>query len=46
VRNSLDHGIETADVRARPARRSRPLFLSAAHQGGNIVIEVSDDGAA
>lgn len=46
VRNSLDHGIETSD--ARRASGKDPvgqLVLSAAHQGGNIVIEVSDDGA-
>jgi two-component system chemotaxis sensor kinase CheA len=46
VRNSLDHGIET--VEARKAAGKEPtgqLVLSAAHHGGNIVIEVSDDGA-
>jgi two-component system chemotaxis sensor kinase CheA len=46
VRNSLDHGIETPDVRI--AKGKNPLgtiTLRAAHQGGNIVIEVSDDGA-
>ena len=46
VRNSLDHGIETVDAR-RAAGKSTTgqLVLSAAHHGGNIVIEVSDDGA-
>jgi len=46
VRNSVDHGIET------PANRSAigkseigVLTLSAAHKGGSIVIEVTDDGA-
>lgn len=45
VRNSIDHGIEMPAVR-RAAGKSDAgrLFLSAAHQGGNIVIEVSDDG--
>ena len=45
VRNSIDHGIEMPDVR-RAAGKSDAgrLFLSAAHQGGNIVIEVADDG--
>jgi two-component system chemotaxis sensor kinase CheA len=45
VRNSIDHGIEMPEVR-RAAGKSDAgrLFLSAAHQGGNIVIEVSDDG--
>ncbi len=46
VRNSLDHGIETVEAR-RAAGKDGPgqLVLSAAHHGGNIVIEVSDDGA-
>ncbi|RZN44850.1 MULTISPECIES: chemotaxis protein CheA [unclassified Escherichia] len=46
VRNSLDHGIEPIDVRlanGKPATGS--LTLSAEHHGGNIVIEVVDDGA-
>ncbi|NEX62653.1 chemotaxis protein CheA [Noviherbaspirillum galbum] len=45
VRNSIDHGIEMPDVR-RAAGKSETgkLSLSAAHQGGNIVIEVTDDG--
>ena len=45
VRNSVDHGIEMPEKR-RAAGKSETgkLTLSAAHQGGNIVIEVSDDG--
>ncbi|HVL76492.1 MAG TPA: chemotaxis protein CheA [Noviherbaspirillum sp.] len=45
VRNSIDHGIEMPEVR-RAAGKSETgrLSLSAGHQGGNIVIEVSDDG--
>ena len=45
VRNSVDHGIEMPDQR-RTAGKSETgkLILSAAHQGGNIVIEVTDDG--
>ena len=45
VRNSVDHGIEMPDQR-RIAGKSETgkLILSAAHQGGNIVIEVTDDG--
>ncbi|MEW5558746.1 chemotaxis protein CheA [Enterobacter asburiae] len=46
VRNSLDHGIEAKE--ARVAKGKSPvgnLTLSAEHHGGNIVIEVSDDGA-
>ncbi|MBS1145977.1 MAG: CheA Signal Transduction Histidine Kinase [Proteobacteria bacterium] len=45
VRNSVDHGIEMPEQR-RTAGKSETgkLTLSAAHQGGNIVIEVTDDG--
>ncbi|MGR2661307.1 chemotaxis protein CheW [Chromobacterium haemolyticum] len=46
VRNSLDHGIESPE--ARQAGGKDPvgrLTLRAFHQGSNIVIEVSDDGA-
>jgi two-component system chemotaxis sensor kinase CheA len=45
VRNSIDHGVEMPEVR-RAAGKSETgkLSLSAAHQGGNIVIEVTDDG--
>lgn len=46
VRNSLDHGIELPEVRegaGKPATGN--LTLSAEHQGGNICIEVTDDGA-
>ncbi|MDR6410904.1 chemotaxis protein CheA [Paraburkholderia terricola] len=46
VRNSLDHGIETVEARRAAGKDSTgQLVLSAAHHGGNIVIEVSDDGA-
>jgi two-component system chemotaxis sensor kinase CheA len=46
VRNSIDHGIEVPEVR-RASGKSEigKLSLSASHQGGNIIIEVSDDGA-
>ncbi|XKE45411.1 chemotaxis protein CheA [Halomonas organivorans] len=45
VRNSLDHGIEAPDVREAAGKpRTGRLTLSAQHQGGNILIEVSDDG--
>ena len=46
VRNSLDHGIEMPDERI--AKGKSPvgnITLKAYHQGGNIVIEVADDGA-
>lgn len=46
VRNSLDHGIEIPERRraaGKPEKGTITLFAS--HQGGSIVIEVSDDGA-
>jgi len=46
VRNSLDHGIETPEKRlATNKTATGNLTLSAEHQGGNICIEVIDDGA-
>ncbi len=46
VRNSLDHGIETPDVRLQNGKPEvGALHLNAYHQGGSIVIEISDDGA-
>ncbi len=45
VRNSIDHGIEMPDVRKAAGKsETGRLFLSASHQGGSIIIEVSDDG--
>jgi two-component system chemotaxis sensor kinase CheA len=45
VRNSIDHGIEMPDARKAAGKsETGKLSLSAAHQGGNIVIEVTDDG--
>ena len=46
VRNAIDHGIETPEVRIASGKSaSGRLTVRAAHQGGNIVIKVSDDGA-
>ncbi|VAW85610.1 Signal transduction histidine kinase CheA [hydrothermal vent metagenome] len=46
VRNSLDHGLETPDVRKQAGKsETGTLRLNAFHQGGNIVIEIHDDGA-
>jgi two-component system chemotaxis sensor kinase CheA len=46
VRNSVDHGIETPEVRvARGKRAEGHLKLRACHEGGQVVIEISDDGA-
>ncbi len=45
VRNSIDHGIEMPEARLAAGKtEAGRLFLSAGHQGGNIIIEVSDDG--
>ena len=45
LRNSADHGLENADVRAQ---RGKPevgsIFLDAYQDGNNVVIEVRDDG--
>ncbi|MFK7814880.1 MAG: chemotaxis protein CheA [Gammaproteobacteria bacterium] len=46
VRNSLDHGIETPDVRVAAGKpETGTLHLYAFQEGGNIVIRVEDDGA-
>ena len=46
VRNSLDHGIESPADRATAGKSpTGTIRLSAAHQGGNVVIEIGDDGA-
>lgn len=45
VRNAVDHGIEASEQRianGKPAQGT--ITLDAYHQGGNIVIEISDDG--
>jgi len=45
VRNSCDHGIEMPADRIRAGKsETGTITLSAAHQGGSIVIEVRDDG--
>lgn len=45
VRNSCDHGIEMPEDRIRAGKpETGTITLSAAHQGGSIVIEVRDDG--
>jgi two-component system chemotaxis sensor kinase CheA len=45
MRNAMDHGLETAEVRlarGKPARGT--VSLAARHESGSIVIEVRDDG--
>jgi two-component system chemotaxis sensor kinase CheA len=45
VRNAIDHGIETTEDRIKAGKDPvGTITLSASHQGGNIIIEVSDDG--
>lgn len=45
IRNSCDHGIETPDIRVALGKpETGTITLSAAHQGGSILIEVRDDG--
>jgi two-component system chemotaxis sensor kinase CheA len=46
VRNSVDHGIELPEVRAKACKnRAGRLILRAFHEGGQVNIEISDDGA-
>jgi two-component system chemotaxis sensor kinase CheA len=45
VRNSVDHGIEPAGERAAAGKPARATIrLAAYHEGGSIVVELSDDG--
>ncbi len=46
IRNSADHGIEHGDVRRAAGKVEHgTIMLSARHEGGHVVIEISDDGA-
>jgi two-component system chemotaxis sensor kinase CheA len=46
VRNAVGHGIETVEERVRAGKRPKgTLRLGAYHQGNQVVIEVTDDGA-
>ena len=45
VRNSIDHGIEMPDKRVAAGKPAAgTVHLDACHRGGNIAVEVSDDG--
>ncbi|OJY15678.1 MAG: hypothetical protein BGO98_23685 [Myxococcales bacterium 68-20] len=45
VRNAIDHGLEGPDERRAAGKGDEgAVTLSALHQGGNVVIEVADDG--
>jgi two-component system chemotaxis sensor kinase CheA len=46
VRNSVDHGIELPEDRVKAGKdRTGRLILRAFHEGGQVNIEISDDGA-
>jgi two-component system, chemotaxis family, sensor kinase CheA len=45
VRNSIDHGIESPEARIAAGKSAEgTVHLDACHRGGNIAVEVSDDG--
>ncbi|VAX11656.1 Signal transduction histidine kinase CheA [hydrothermal vent metagenome] len=46
VRNSIDHGIESREDRIKAGKPEAGIInLNAFHEGGNIIIEIIDDGA-
>jgi len=46
VRNALDHGVESIEKRLAAGKsETGTVTLNAYHQGGNIIIEIKDDGA-
>jgi chemotaxis protein histidine kinase CheA len=46
VRNSVDHGIESPEARTAAGKNSEGLlFLRAFHEGGQVNIEITDDGS-
>jgi two-component system chemotaxis sensor kinase CheA len=45
IRNSVDHGIEMPDERAKAGKdRTGTILIAAEQKGGNIVIDIEDDG--
>lgn len=45
VRNSLDHGIESPEARRAAGKpEAGTIHLHAAHEGGSVLIQISDDG--
>lgn len=45
VRNSIDHGLELPEARRASGKdETGTITLAASHQGGHIIVEVSDDG--
>jgi two-component system chemotaxis sensor kinase CheA len=46
IRNSLDHGIESAEDRAKKGKKEKGILrISASQESGNIIISIYDDGA-
>ncbi|MGB3270832.1 MAG: chemotaxis protein CheA, partial [Rhodanobacter sp.] len=46
VRNAIDHGLESPEKRRAAGKpETGTLRLDAYHEGGNIVVQISDDGA-
>jgi two-component system chemotaxis sensor kinase CheA len=46
IRNAVDHGLETPEARTAKGKPAKgTIWLRAFHQGGNVVIEIADDGA-
>ena len=46
LRNSIDHGIETPEVRSAAGKAEEgTITMSASHQGGSILVQIIDDGA-
>ena len=45
IRNSIDHGIESPEARLAAGKSAHGVIeLNAYHKGGNVIVEVSDDG--
>jgi two-component system, chemotaxis family, sensor kinase CheA len=45
IRNALDHGLETPEERRTAGKEEQGVIrVHAAHQGGKVIVEVSDDG--
>jgi len=45
IRNCIDHGIETPDIREEMGKmRQGEIHLSATHSGGFVIIQITDDG--
>jgi len=45
VRNAIDHGIETIEARKNAGKDpAGTLILKAYHEGGQVIVEISDDG--